>query len=220
MHDDDQGRHVGPCNPGRRKPSCTNRIVARRKQTCHGYVSLGQGLTKTGSIELLVALEADYPGHPFFQGKEKAREWSDKLCTREFYGSLKPNVHEACFAKFSEGLTEFAETMVGPYFHGDHLSIIDVVVFPFLYRAFSLKIFEYHRQHSVHGAPYSQKLGQWVNRCLQLPAIQKTLPDDVDPLTGFSQKLFDVYHVYATGVGLKSVLASELGATSVPVSSL
>eukprot|EP01127_Copromyxa_protea_P013763 TRINITY_DN3725_c0_g1_i1.p1 TRINITY_DN3725_c0_g1~~TRINITY_DN3725_c0_g1_i1.p1 ORF type:complete len:247 (+),score=29.43 TRINITY_DN3725_c0_g1_i1:16-756(+) len=163
--------------------------------------------TKTGSIDLLLACKDN--SDPFFRGKETLDEWG-KLCGSDFYGSLKPDIHEECFARLSETLALFSERLDGPFYHGEEFSIVDCVVFPFLYRAFSLKLFQAFRNHDVHGFPWSSKLQSWVDRCLELPSVRKTLPDDADPATGFSQKLFNVYPIYAQGIGLKGVVAESI----------
>lgn len=131
------------------------------------------------------------------------------MCGGDFYGSLKPEGHATCFERLQNNLSEFAAAMVGPFYSGEEFGIIDAIVFPFLYRAFALNLFQYHRQHDIHSETYSPKIVNWVKRCLQLEAVKRTLPEDVNQETGFSQSLFDVYHTYAAGVGLKGILVKD-----------
>lgn len=158
-----------------------------------------------GSIELLLACqEGHLQDHPFFANKEKANEWSSKLCGKDFYGALKPENHLQCFNDWMNSLSVFASELIGPYFAGSHFSLVDAVVFPFVWRAFSLRLFEHYRQHSVHDALFSDKIQRWVDACLKLEEVQATLPSDTNHKTGFSKELFDVYKAYAAGIGLKA----------------
>jgi glutathione S-transferase len=133
----------------------------------------------------------------------------DELCGPLFYGSLKPVIFEERFRDWVSLLqsTVVATLKKQPFLSGrDEPGIEDVVVFPFLWRAFSLGLFEKYRGLRMP----SEFPVEWLNRMLALEAVQKTLPIDTDE-KGFSLRLFDVYPIYAVGF---TFLSSHISFTS------
>lgn len=160
-----------------------------------------------GSIDLSTA--NCLPDHPFCKGKEKLKELDSALCGSDFYGALKsPNEDDTCWKKWTGSLEQFASSLVGPFYLGSDFTVVDAVVFPFIYRAITLDIFKVFKSRDITELHCFSKIQTYVNACLVLPEIKATLPKDTD-MNGFSKSLLAVYAVYAEGIGLKSLLPGE-----------
>jgi hypothetical protein len=144
---------------------------------------------------------------------EQSRSWSDAICTKHFYGALKPPPfdHASAFQQLCDNMDSFAKSLQGRFYYGDSFSLVDATVIPFLWRALNLDIFNVYRQHNLNSQSFAPKLRDYVAACLELPFVRATLPLDTDEITFFSASLLRVYRVYAEGAGLRSLVPMQDG---------
>lgn len=160
------------------------------------------------------------------ENTEEAREWSDKI-TKPFYNALmnRPQLLEGAGESFRElvhNLEEFGRAMKGPFYEGESLSVVDVTIWPFIYRVFALNLFQVYRSSELSASALEEiayprpntstgreagmlQVMEWHDRCLSLPAFAATLPADASSDTGHSPSLLKIYTIYAMGVGLRSI---------------
>lgn len=155
-----------------------------------------------------------------------ANKWGD-LISRPFYGSImnKDDAAETHFDELMENICSFGEYIAGPYFFGDTPSLVDTAVLPFIYRILVLTLYQTYRSSEIQESKLNltdidacipasglkQQAGlravtAWLRHCMDTPWFQATLPEDSCGMpTCYSEKLRDVYAVYAEGIGLQSI---------------
>jgi hypothetical protein len=196
-----KGRRLMAATPPGEKPAVptiTWAVVERK-----------DGRPVQGSIVLCETLLEDDAS--FGAGKESARLYSDLLCGSTFYSALKTTpTSSASFSQWEESFNRFAHDLASPFFLGDTFTLTDAVVFPFLWRARSLQLFERYKNYQMTDQVAVEKVERWIRRCLSLPYVRSTLPNDTDD-SGFSKRLFDLYDVYVNGSGLQGLVRRENG---------
>mmetsp|Transcript_132357 Transcript_132357/g.300854 ORF Transcript_132357/g.300854 Transcript_132357/m.300854 type:complete len:276 (+) Transcript_132357:2-829(+) len=142
------------------------------------------------------------PGDAVQRGR--ARIWADyvnkQICS-QFYKVLVPKdlaVRAEAIEAFRAGLLKFQQEMKGPFFFGAQLSIVDIALFPWAYRAISVGIFETYRgpEFALDSKEFAG-VYQWLKACEELEAVKSTLADPQD--------LKDTYHRYAEGTAESKV---------------
>lgn len=136
---------------------------------------------------------------------ERAKQLDSELCGAVFYGCLKPEIHDARFAAWRASLVRIFGALPGPFLSGNQPGLADAVVFPFLWRGVTCALMHGYRGHEL--GDVAPTLAPWLNAMLSLPSVQTTLPADTDRVTHVSRLLYDVYPVYAEGVGLVGLVA-------------
>ena len=128
---------------------------------------------------------------------DAAKNFDKLLCGPVFYGCLKPEIFKDRFVLFVRALEELAPRFRASKFlgGGDKPGLLDVVLFPFLWRAATLCLFERYRGLILtkENVPF-----EWLDAMLALQGVKATLPLDTDE-KGFSLSLFNVYPVYVEG---------------------
>jgi hypothetical protein len=173
--------------------------------------------------------------HPLYDfiasdaAEDEANKWS-RLITEPFYDSFmnRENAAQMKFEELIRNIAAFGNAIIGTFYYGDTPSLVDVAIFPFLYRIFTLRLFQTFRKaeisefslallevdqtrdtHDPQGEDIARALtsvGQWIDNCLHTSWCKGSLPGDAESANGFySSKLNALYTIYALGVGLKSV---------------
>ncbi|KAJ1636796.1 glutathione S-transferase [Pavlovales sp. CCMP2436] len=121
------------------------------------------------------------PRDPF--ERARARVWAaqvnSKACSPYYAVLCKPTRPEqlAAFEGLVGSLRQFGEELGGrKFFCGDSLSLTDVALLPWAYRFYVLE----HYRGSDFAIPRDGDLlyyHRWLERCLELPAVQSSCPD-------------------------------------------
>uniref|UniRef100_A0A7S1F4L3 GST C-terminal domain-containing protein n=1 Tax=Noctiluca scintillans TaxID=2966 RepID=A0A7S1F4L3_NOCSC len=131
-------------------------------------------------------------------------DWANKNVCSPFYTVLVPKEldrRREGFTKLREGLLEFQKNIRGPFFLGEHLSVVDIAVIPWIHRIFTCRVIETYRGQdfmldTVEFAP----LLKWWESCVALDCVALTLADQQD--------LTDTYKRYADGTAESKVGAA------------
>jgi hypothetical protein len=157
---------------------------------------LGDHLTLNDSIPIVCTAL----GPPGARELRRAEHWDALLCSGGFYHAIKDS---SWVAEWEAGLGELEDALAKqPFLSGQRPGLLDCVVFPFVYRAVTVKMFERYRGKAPH---VEQRTQAWLERMLSHEAVRRTLPKDADK-TGFSQQLQDAYQTYAEGRPMVSLV--------------
>jgi len=106
----------------------------------------------------------------------------NKVVCSSYYACLvreEAGERKAAFEKLKGGLLEFAEESKGDFHSGGSLGLADCVLLPYAYRLYVLE----HYRGPDFALPASGEGGlweryhAWLARCVALPAVARTLPD-------------------------------------------
>lgn len=166
-----------------------------------------------------------------------AHEWSDKIAG-QFYGALgnKDGRSQELFDVLLDNMVSFGASITGPFFHGDHPSLVDVTMYPFIFRIFTQNLFRTYRSEelsesslatleislstSSDGCTSSHthllRVRRWLDHCLLQPAFTRTLPADADAKSNYlSPRIIELYRIYGMGIGLKGLRSGKLATLNV-----
>ena len=86
---------------------------------------------------------------PFLRARSRIiSDWLNKEVCSQFYPILVSKDEEkrkSSFLKLTEGLNRFQNDCLGPFFYGEKISMVDIAVFPWMYRIFGCNILTYFR---------------------------------------------------------------------------
>lgn len=122
-------------------------------------------------------------------------DWVDKNMCSPFYSCLVPKdlqQRREGLEKLKAGYQKFQQNVSGPFFFGEHISIVDIAAFPWVYRVISCGILEFYRgpDFSIRKEEFGG-LFRWLEACLSLESVQSTLADRA--------ALTDTYKRYSDG---------------------
>lgn len=128
-------------------------------------------------------------------------DWINRSIASPFYTVLvRKEQHERkeAFDKLRANITQFANEIEGPLYFGNQISSVDIAAFPWIYRILHCKVLENFRGWGIDLEPaVSAKLDTWQRSMMNIPSVQKTLPD--------TQQLVASYTRYADGTALSKV---------------
>jgi len=127
-------------------------------------------------------------------------DWYNKNLCSPFYKTLMPTgVRSESFHKYVGGIQAFAKGIKGAFWRGDNISMVDIAVYPWAFRAYILehylgKEFSLEQLHD----PLVNKFLEWRTQMEKLECVQATLADKAE--------LAKTYERYFTGEA-KSLVA-------------
>lgn len=171
-------------------------VSVRESLICIEYVDELFG--DNGTIKLL-------PGDPY--QRADARMWSnrlnDEICTT-FY-TLLLNQHKVdqdkAAAKILSALLDFCQNCKGPFFYGDEISIVDIVIAPFLVGARMEAVLKHYRNFEVPTTKEYYKYFEWRDSVKKHPSFIATASTDYEAITR-------LYARYADGTALRELRES------------
>eukprot|EP00931_Biecheleriopsis_adriatica_P069142 TRINITY_DN43012_c0_g1_i1.p1 TRINITY_DN43012_c0_g1~~TRINITY_DN43012_c0_g1_i1.p1 ORF type:complete len:267 (+),score=52.17 TRINITY_DN43012_c0_g1_i1:46-846(+) len=142
------------------------------------------------------------PSCPAERARARMRaEWANRNICSPFYNILvrkDQQERQEAFGKLQANLTEWVKEIKGPLYFGDTLSLVDIAVFPWIYRLIDCKVVETFRGWSLDLEPeVASKLDSWHAAMLALPSVQGTLAPPA--------KLRASYQRYADGTAMSKV---------------
>ena len=156
--------------------------------------------------------------------EETARDWSNKIKPL-FYdclGNKNGNAAEL-FELLLSVLSSFGSCISGPFYHGANPSLVDVAIYPFIFRIICQRLFTIYRSKEISQSSLAllefkactndnlSRVKNWIDSCNQVAAFRQTLPPDCDGSDNFfSPRLAELYHIYSLGVGLKGLSSGNI----------
>jgi len=125
------------------------------------------------------------PSDPFERARARvAADRMNKTVTSSYYRCLvreEPEEREEAFAQILNGLEEFTSARRGTFWNGDDgIGLVDCVLLPYAFRLYALE----HYRGAAFAVPTSggknsvwERYHEWLNTCVALPSVAKTLPD-------------------------------------------
>eukprot|EP00397_Hematodinium_sp_SG-2012_P037460 GEMP01040603.1.p1 GENE.GEMP01040603.1~~GEMP01040603.1.p1 ORF type:complete len:246 (-),score=53.52 GEMP01040603.1:1069-1806(-) len=114
--------------------------------------------------------------------------WANKHLCSPFYKVLMPTgTREESFKLLMEDIRTFAKEIVGPYYLGEQLSIVDIAAFPWAMRMFILEEFFGEQYRLSPSDPTLIPFLQWKNSVAALDAVKTTIGKNEDYVTVYER---------------------------------
>merc|ERR1712007_11298 len=124
-------------------------------------------------------------------------DWVNKNICSPFYRILvrtDPEERREGFETMQKNLEIVAKEIKGPFFFGESMSVVDIDLFPWMYRVIDAKIVEKYRSWSFQ---MPSNLETWYSTMLAQPSVISTLADP--------GRLSDTYKRYADATAESAV---------------
>lgn len=144
-------------------------------------------------------------------GRAFVRMWADKInktVCPSFYRMLvrkEPEQRQKAKNDLLDAIRTFSSAIRGPYFIGENISMVDIAIFPWIYR---LYILEHFREFVIPDTEEFKHFHEWNSAVMSRPAIVATLADKND--------LLECYERYADASALSKVAVAIQQGTVIP----
>lgn len=146
------------------------------------------------------------PGPP--SQRAHARIWANKLdnviCTQFYHLIMNQDkvLQRAAAENILSGLREFSKHCKGPFFYGEELSIVDIVIAPWVVGV-RMDVLKHYRAFEIPRTAEYDKYWEWAGAIRERPSFIATDSNDLPAM-------IDVYLPYARGTGYCSVESKEV----------